>query len=213
MNNDSSAAKDSERRPSFLCYGCPCHASPTRNAAGWFPRAGGSGVRRSGGGRRYGTRAGIEARVAPSRCGKLNSGTCQSNSGKGLPLAMTRCVPSTDSNNATSSRGHSITTRVSSARSNASNWTAGLPHSYKKSRTARGRCPGGPWTGSLGSISLTEQPQHGLSLNIGLRQHRRAGLDQDVLSCEVRAFGRHIHIADDAVGGVNVRLLHCQRLF
>jgi hypothetical protein len=61
-------------------------------------------------------------------------------------------------------------------------------------------------------VLLLQETQSGLRALIGLGQHRRAGLNQDVVAGEVRAFLRHVHIRDAAVGGLQVRLVHREQL-
>ena len=54
------------------------------------------------------------------------------------------------------------------------------------------------------SIRLAEQSENALRTGIGLRQHRRAGLNQDVVLGEVGTLLRDIDVFDAAVGSRHV---------
>ncbi len=74
-------------------------------------------------------------------------------------------------------------------------------------------------TGGLGEseqpleqAGLADEAERDLSALVGLREHRGAGLDQDVPAGELRAFLGHIHISDAAVGGLDVGFIDGQNL-
>src|SRR6056297_2255690 len=50
------------------------------------------------------------------------------------------------------------------------------------------------------NTTLTQQLQHGLRNRVGLCQHGRTGLDQDLIPREVYDFAGHVHVADLGLG-------------
>src|ERR1039457_1122017 len=60
-------------------------------------------------------------------------------------------------------------------------------------------------------LLLLEKLQRGLRKGVCLRQHRRAGLDEDVVFGVLRTFRGHVHIHDAAVGGGQV-VFQCAEL-
>ena len=78
--------------------------------------------------------------------------------------------------------------------------------------TQAGFIPAWVVLGVWARLSLGQQSQNRLLRHIGLGQHRRPGLLQDIESSEIGAFGCDIDIRDPAVCGLQIHLVDRQHV-